>query len=154
MARYKVLRSIAHNFGQSFVGSSRARAEDHLLGHLLADCRRTRLSTLSIDIFTGAASPETLVDRPLARVLERYVREFPELVTGSQTDMKYVKGARMELSFDLATERPSTSAPGRSETPFVCRVSIDDDRGKTWVAELQGWCAPEPRGLLSRLAAR
>jgi hypothetical protein len=154
MARYKVLRSIAHNFGQSFVGSSRARAEDHLLAHLLAECRRTHEPTLSVDIFTGQARPEALVGRPLARALERYVREFPDLVAGSRTEMKYVKGARMELSFDLATERPSAGSPGRSESPYVCRVSIDDDRGKTWVAELQGWCAPEQRSLLHRLAGR
>jgi hypothetical protein len=154
MARYKVLHSVAHNFGQSFVGSSKARAEDHLMGHLLADCHRTHQPTLSVDIVSGRASPESLVGRSLARVLDRHVREFPQLVARSHTDMKYVKGARMELSFDLATQRPSAGAPGRSESPYVCRVSIDDDRGKTWVAELRGWCAPEQRagGLLHRLA--
>ena len=29
------------------------------------------------------------------------------------------------------------------EWPFLCRVAIDDDQGKTWIAELRGWCAPE-----------
>ena len=95
MARYKVLHSIAHNFGQSFVGHSKARAEDHLLEHLLADCRKTREQALTVDILTGEAKPDVLVSRQLARALERYVREFPELVAGSHTDMEVVKGARM-----------------------------------------------------------
>jgi hypothetical protein len=157
MARYKVLHSIAHNFGQSFVGASKARADDHLLEHLLADARRTQERTLIVDIFTGEAKPEALVSRTLARALERYVREFPELVAGARTDMQFVKGARMELTFDLATERPMEGAPGRLESPYLCTVSIDDDRGKTWTAELRGWCAPELRsssGFFGRLTGR
>jgi hypothetical protein len=153
MARYKVLHSIAHNFGQSFVGTSKARADDHLLEHLLADCRRTREPTLTLDILTGEAKPDALLSRPLARALERYVREFPELVAGSHTEMQFVKGARMELRFDLSTERPMAETPGRRESPYVCTVCIDDDRGKTWTAELTGWCAPEMR-MVSRLFGR
>jgi hypothetical protein len=154
MARYKVLHSIAHNFGQSFVGASRARADDHLLEHLLADCRRTQERTLWVDIFTGEAKPDVLVSRTLARALERYVREFPDLVAGAHTDMQVVKAARMELTFDLSTERPRADATNRLESPYVCTVEIDDDRGKTWTAELRGWCAPEMRGVAAGLFGR
>ena len=142
MARYKVLPSIAHNVGQTFVGASKSREEDHLLGHLLADARRTGQSTLWVDVMTGAARPDALVSPSLRRVLDRHSREFPDLVAGHHSAMAYVRGARMELSFDLAVERPSASAPGQVESPFLCRVSIEDDRGKTWVAELHGWSAP------------
>ena len=157
MARYKVLHSIAHNFGQSFVGTSKARADDHLLERLLADCRRTGQPTLTLDILTGEAGPPALLSPTLARALERYVREFPDLVAGSHTEMQFVKGARMALTFDLSADRPMAAGTGRLESPYVCTVSIDDDRGKTWVAELQGWCAPELRmaaRLFSRLMGR
>jgi hypothetical protein len=142
MARYKVLSSIAHNVGQAFVGASKSRRDDHLLGHLLADARRTGQSTLWVDIVTGEARPDALVSRSLRRVLDRHAREFPELVAGHHSQMAYVRGARMELSFDLAVERPSARLPDQIESPFLCRVSIEDDRGKTWVAELHGWSAP------------
>jgi hypothetical protein len=152
MARYKVLPSIAHNFGQSFVGASKEREGDHLLGRLLADARRTREPTLRLDILTGEATPAALVTPSLARILERYVAAFPDLVSGAHTDMQYVRAARMELTFDLATQRPVEGAASQRESPFLCRVAIDDDRGKTWVAELEGWCAPEERvGLFARL---
>ena len=52
MARYKVLPSIAHNFGQAFVGASKERSDDHLLGRLLTDARRTGEPTLRLDILT------------------------------------------------------------------------------------------------------
>jgi hypothetical protein len=97
---------------------------------------------LWLDIVTGEARPDALVSRSLRRALDRYSQGFPELVAGHHSAMAYVRGARMELSFDLAVERPSATTPGQVESPFLCRVSIDDDRGKTWVAELQGWSAP------------
>ena len=69
--------------------------------------------------------------------------------------MQVIRGARMELTFDLATERPVEGAADRRESPFLCRVAIEDDRGKTWIAELRGWCAPEERGgLLARAVGR
>ena len=156
MARYKVLHSIAHNFGQAFVGASKERADDHLLGRLLTDARRTGQATLRLDILTGEATPQVLVSRSLARVLERYVRGFPELVAGGHSDMQFIRGARMELTFDLATERPVEGAADQRKSPFLCRVVIQDDRGKTWIAELSGWCAPEAArgGLLARAAGR
>ena len=155
MARYKVLPSIAHNFGQAFVGASKEREDDHLLGRLLADARRTGQATLRLDILTGEATPAALVSSSLARVLERHVRGFPDLVAGDHSDMQYVRGARMELTFDLAGERGVEGGGNRRECPFLCRVAIDDDRGKTWTAELTGWCAPAERsGLLARLRGR
>ena len=117
MARYKVLHSIAHNFGQTFVGASKERADDHLLGRLLADARRTGEATLRLDILRrrgdagGARQPVARPD------LERYVRGFPELVSGGHTDMQVIRGARMELTFDLATERPSWAPPTSASRP-------------------------------------
>jgi hypothetical protein len=156
MARYKVLPSIAHNFGQAFVGASRERSDDHLLGRLLTDARRTREPTLRLDILTGAATPDVLVSRSLARVLDRHVHGFPDLVSGGHSEMQYVRGARMELTFDLAADRPVEGDAHHREWPFSCRVAIDDDRGKTWVAELKGWCVPqlERVGLFARLTGR
>jgi len=155
MTRYKVLPSIAHNFGQSFVGASKERAGDHLLGRLLTDARRTKEPTLRLDILTGEATPPALISRSLARILDRHVQEFPELVAGGHADMQSIRGARMELTFDLATERPADGAARERESPFLCRVAIEDDRGKTWIAELRGWSVPEvERGLFARAAGR
>ena len=70
--------------------------------------------------------------------------------------MQLIRGARMELTFDLANERPVEGAANQRESPFLCRVTIDDDKGKTWIAELRGWCAPEAErgGLLARAVVR
>jgi hypothetical protein len=141
MSRYKVLPSIAHNVAQALTRPSHEHEDDqHLLGDLLGDARKTGQATLRVDLMTGEASPEVLVTRPLARALARYVEGFPALVTGQGSQMEYVKAARLEVTFDLAEERPADDAPGRKESPYLLRVEIDDDRGKTWHAEIRGWC--------------
>ena len=93
MARYKVLHSIAHNFGQAFVGASKERAHDHLLGRLL----RRRAVARGRRHCGSTSSPvrrrrQALVSRSLARILERYVRGFPDLVAGGHTDMQVIRG--------------------------------------------------------------
>jgi len=50
----------------------------------------------------------------------------------------------MTIAFDLKTEREARYAPGEMESPYVCRVEIEDDRGKVWVSELRHWWFPEP----------
>jgi hypothetical protein len=45
----------------------------------------------------------------------------------------------MSIAFDLATQRPYRHAPEYLESPYVCRVEIEDDRGKLWAAELRDW---------------
>lgn len=156
MSRYKVLPSVAHNFAQNFARPQHEDADAHLLGDLLGDARKTRESSLQVDVLTGEARPEALVTKPLARALTRYAEEFPDLVAGHHSDMQFVKAARMDVMFDLAIERAVENAPGRTESPFAIRVEIDDDRGKTWHAELSGWCAAgrTRAGLLSRLVGR
>lgn len=142
MSRYKVLPSIAHNVAQALTRPSHEHEDDrHLLGDLLGDARKTGQSTLRVDLMTGDATPDALVTRSLARAMARYVQGFPALVAGHGSDMQYVKAARLQITFDLAGERPAEDASGRKESPYTLRVEIDDDRGKTWHAELHGWCS-------------
>jgi hypothetical protein len=156
MSQYKVLPSIAHNFAQTFVRPPQEDADAHLLDDLLGDARKTHESTLRVDVLTGEARPEALVTKQLASALTRYADGFADLVAGHHCDMQFVKAARMDVTFDLAVERAAEEAPGRTESPFVIRVEIDDDRGKTWHAELSGWCAAgrTRAGLLARLIGR
>lgn len=88
--------------------------------------------------------------------MTRYAEDFPDLVAGHHSDTQFVRAARMDVTFDLAIERAVEGATGRTESPFVIRVEIDDDRGKTWHAELSGWCAAgrTRAGLLARLVGR
>ncbi len=49
----------------------------------------------------------------------------------------------MSVTFELSKRRPVRLAPELEESPYVCRVQIEDDRGKTWSAELRDWWFPQ-----------
>ena len=57
--------------------------------------------------------------------------------------MTYVRGARMPVTFDLKVRRRARYAPEFEESPYVCLVEIEDDRGKIWSAEIKDWWYPE-----------
>jgi hypothetical protein len=154
MAKYKVLKSVAHSFGHSFVSLMNYREHDYVMGHLLAQARRTREARLVLDILTCEASPASLLVRPVADSVQTYCAWFPELVEKHQTGLGYIRSARMEVLFDLAVARPVRSAPHLIESPFKCRVTIVDDRGKEWVAEIRDWWFPEATGPSGEAAKR
>jgi hypothetical protein len=152
MARYKVLKSVAHSTGHSFTSLMNYRGDDYVMGHLLRRAREVRDATLRIDLLTGSAAPGSLLTPEVRESVQSYVRWLPQLVASHRTDMRYVRAAHMTISFDLSVERPARYAPDCIESPYVCRVVIQDDRGKEWSAEIRDWWFPEPTAGLPRRA--
>ncbi len=154
MARYKVLKSVAHSFGHSFVSLMNYRDHDYVMGHLLTQARLTRQPSLLVNILTGDAAPASLLSRPVADSVRRYCDWFPDLVIRHGTELRYIRSAGMEITFNLQIERPVKGAAHLVESPFVCRVAIEDDRGKQWVAEIRDWWFPEATGPTGMAAKR
>jgi hypothetical protein len=143
MARYKVLKSVAHSFGHSFTSLLNYRADDYVMGHLLVRARAIRQDTLVLDILMGEATPEALLVAPVRDAVASFCAWFPTLVQSHQTSLAYVRSARMSIAFDLSQARPNRSFPDHWESPYVCRVEIEDDRGTVWSSELRDWWFPE-----------
>jgi hypothetical protein len=143
MARYKVLKSVAHSMGHSFTSLMNYRGNDYVMGHLLRRAREVREGTLTVDFMTGEAGPMSLLIPPIRDAVEAYATRFPQQVASHKTSLNYVRAARMTIAFDLTVERETRYAPGCLESPYVCRVDIEDDRGKVWRAELRDWWFPE-----------
>jgi hypothetical protein len=77
VARYKVLKSVAHSFGHSFTSLMNYRDDDYVMGHLLRRARQVGEGTLVVDILGRTAAPAALVTRPVAASLESYSTWFP-----------------------------------------------------------------------------
>jgi hypothetical protein len=130
MARYKVLKSIAHSFGHSFTSLMNYRGDDYVMGHLLRRAQEVGEETLLVDILSGKAAPRSLLVKEVASSVQAYCDWFPRMIEAHRTEMKYVRGATMTIHFDLNIRRPVRYAPAYFESPFTCRVEIEDDRGK------------------------
>ena len=144
MARYKVLRGVAQSLAHSFTSLMNYVGNDYVMGHLLRCARETGEASLTVDLLTGSASPPALLSRDIGGAVRSYCERFPKLVVNHKSDMQFVRAARLLVSFDLSKRRPVRHAPDLEESPYVCRVEIEDDRGKTWSSEVRDWWYPEP----------
>jgi hypothetical protein len=154
MARYKVLKSVAHSLCHSFVSTLNWGEDDYVMGNLLRRARETKVDTFWIDLMSGACGPDELAIPAARRSALRYTARLPHMVKAHLSDMRWVSTARLEVTFDLHKERQSRYST-ETESPFVCRVDVVDDRGRTWSAEQRDWWFPGPidemRGVLRRL---
>jgi hypothetical protein len=143
MARYKVLKSIAHNTGHSFTSLMNYAGDDYAMGHILRFARRTGRDTLTIDFVKEEAGPPELLAEPISELPAQYTKWFWHLVKTQGSDRSLVQGATLTLRFDIATQRPHSSDARFIESPFVCDVEIRDTRGKDYRAHFDGWWYPE-----------
>jgi len=117
--------------------------DDYVMGHLLRRARETQVGRLDVDVLARAATPSALLTREIGASVERYCDWFPTLIANHETEMRFVRSARLSLEFDLSTRRPVHHAPGLEESPYICRMEIHDDRGRLWSAEFRDWWFPE-----------
>jgi hypothetical protein len=142
MARYKVLKSVAHSLGHSFTSLMNYAHDDYVMGHILRFARASNRDTLIIDLMTGEADPAVLIQPPIEEVPGRYAAWLRDLVKTHQSDMRFVQAAGLTLRFDLQKSRTKRET-GSTESPYVCDVVITDDRDKEYTAHFEGWWYPE-----------
>jgi hypothetical protein len=145
MARFKVLKGVAHNVGHSFTSRMNYAGNDYVMGHILRSARATGKDTLVIDFVKNTSGPPELLAEPISKVPEWYTKRFWQLVESSGSDRACVQSATLTLRYDLIRQmRLSWSSTGIFESPFTCEVRITDSRGKDYLAHFSGWWYPEP----------
>ena len=143
MAKYKVLKSVAHNIGHSFTSLMNYAGDDYVMGHVLRFARRTGCDTLTIDFVKREAGPSELLAAPISEVPTYYIERFWDLIRRHGSDPSLVKSASLVLRYNLETRWPHPGAPQFSESAYACDVHITDDRGKDYVARFRGSWYPE-----------
>ncbi len=143
MARHKVLKGVAHNIGHSFTSLMNYADDDYVMSHILNLARKSGRDTLTIDLLTGQANPSELIAAPISGVPSHYAETFRSHVVNSGSDPAFVKKAELTLRYDLSIEYSSIRVPEVRESPYVCDVRIEDDRGISYEAHFRGWWYPE-----------
>lgn len=144
MASRKILKSVSHNFGHSFISALNYNTDDYFLGHLLKQARKTNINRLEVNILERVGKPEKLLTNSIRQSIAYCTDWFPELVKSSGSAMEYIQFATVAIEFDLARTRPYL-IEGKLfiESLFYCEVIIIDDRGKKYFKRHTGWWFPE-----------
>lgn len=143
MAQYKTLKSVAHNFGHSFLSLMNFYKDDYTLGHIQKQMMLTGLNKLEIDILKNEIKPIELLTDPIQKSIDGYIKWFPKLIKDSKSDLDLIKEAKLTIEFDLSKSRICSFAPENKENPYICISSIIDDRDKEYKYEFQDWWFPE-----------
>jgi hypothetical protein len=147
MAKYKVLPSVARNYGASFISVMNMTPDDYAMCHLLRAAKRSGANELRVDLLTGAAEPTELVPPPVADAVLRYCEGFGSHVQRSGAALDIV--SRAELRVRIAWGRHLDPTPPEAEfrARLHCEVRILDDRGKEHEGRTQEeWlCHPTQR---------
>jgi hypothetical protein len=138
MARYKVLKGVAHNIGHSFTSTMNYASDDYTLGHILRFALESGQDTLTIDFVNGEGEPTALLREPISMVPQWYTKMFWNMVASSGSDRTLIESAKLTLRYDVSSVR-SAQWNGHPEGHYVCDVSITDIRGKIYVAHFADW---------------
>ena len=128
--KYKILKSLAHNWGHSFTSDSNIVHEDFAMSYIVRAGVETGSSELRVDLLTGKVSPSSLLTDPARRSLEHYVRWFPELAASQGVPIEVIQQADAVLTLDLARQRAGTGSLETINVPFEIRVRLVDDLGR------------------------
>lgn len=129
--KYKVIKSVAHNFGHSFLSLMNWRDQDYVMAHLGRAAVRTGADTLRVDLLSGAAAPGALLTPPVRASVDAYVRGLPRDLESQGVMPAAIVGGEMVVRFDLARRAPDARWRRHFRVPVECVVRLTDDRGKT-----------------------
>jgi hypothetical protein len=134
--KYKVLKSVAHNFGDSFVGGLNFDKEckDLISYHLGRVAIASNRNELEVNLLTGAASPPEMLVPEIRDSIDRYLFKFPELLGKHGVTLSAIKSATMRITFyPYKKERAWNGWLGM---PYDCVVELVDDRDKKHIGRV------------------
>jgi hypothetical protein len=141
MTNYKVLKSVAHELGQSFLSDKNSvdSFKSYVPERLFVLARDHALPRIQIDFFKGTITPTAFAVDDVLKSISLYKRSLPRLVESQGGSWDTVRGAGLELVFDLPTDSRDGADPPVTPS-FKCSVHILDDRGVSHVGRATNWC--------------
>jgi len=140
MPKYKVLKSVAHNLGHSFLSDMNTVDRfKTFIPQVLRDIAEEKgVATVEVDFMERSVSPAVFRRPDTEEAVGVYHDKLRRLVNDQGASWSMIDKARLRLQFDLAHSH--TAEGSRSRRPeFICEVEIVDDRGKIHVGAPQNW---------------
>jgi hypothetical protein len=139
MARYKVLKSVAHNVGHRYLSLMNWRAGNYVVEHLYRAAREANEPRVVINVLRGSIAPETVRTPVLLESVAHARAWLGQLVQSQGAALDMVSTVTISVDFRFWDTRPSASVPDLDLVAYTCSVEIVDDRGRTHTAVVPEW---------------
>ena len=123
MAKYKVLKSVAHNTGHSLLGATNWYADAFPFQHLSRAMQRAGVSEAQVDLLSGTVRPQVIDNPEVVRFGELGQLILRNLLASEGWSPEQMRRADFFLDLDAHN----------------CRVEIEDDRGMLHVGNVVDW---------------
>jgi hypothetical protein len=144
MPSHKVLKSITRSIADSFTSLMNYSGDDYVMGHIVFESWRTSLRKIEIDLLNKIYRPQNIGNIDIITSIESYCSRFKSIVKRSNSDISFIKSAKLEiLVFD--NKRRCSNNSEYFESQYECTMVIIDDRDKKYKTELGGWWYPEKK---------
>lgn len=140
--KHKVLKSVAHNTGHSFVSLMNWRGGDYVMSHITRAALTSGAEELRADLLTGVAEPPELLPEPVRESIHSYATWFPNFLRSHGVEPAAVVSARLTLCLVLRLRAHDPCFRRHLAVPFECVVDLVDDRGRTHTGKVADtWAA-------------
>ena len=139
MPNYKKLKSVAHNFGHSFLSSLNYAAGDYISEHIFKAAREAGEPDVCIDVLNETIDPPAL---RLPVVLDSVAARrslLPSMLESEDCSIDQVKTMLLKIRFRFDDTTFSKTVPGLELAAYDCVVEILDDHGTVHVGEVPEW---------------
>ena len=139
MPSRKVLKSVAHNLGHSFLSLMNYWADDYVVEWLYRTAKKTSIPNCRIDFTKGTIDPAEFRIAPVQQSVEQTRSWLPQFIESHGAEPGFVKSLVMDLTFDLTKTRMSKHVQKLELAVYDCRMKLMDDRNKLHTTQVVEW---------------
>jgi hypothetical protein len=139
MARYKVLKSVAHNVGHRYLSLMNWRAGNYVVEHLYRAAREANEPRVIINVLCESIEPEAVRTAVLLESVAHARAWLGQLVQSQGAALDMISALTIAVDFRFWDTRPSPDVPDLDLIAYTCNVEIVDDRGRSHTAAVPEW---------------
>ena len=139
MPSRKVLKSVAHNLGHSFLSLMNYGLDDYVVEHLFKAARAADKPHVRIDMLNGIIEPPELRKPVIQEAVARYHAWLPRLVLSQGSSPDFLRSVQVDIRFDFSKAHSYGFIPHLTAPVYEAVVCIVDDRGKEHEAKVPEW---------------
>ena len=143
MAKYKNIKSVAHNLAYSFLSdmnlAGSGRALTTVPEQLYQGAKAQGTPAVTIDFLNETVEPAALGSKAVKDSLKNYHAALRRLLASQNVNRGMVAEAKLLLEFDFTSPRQSRYEPAREIPALRATATSVDDRGTVHTVPVDKW---------------
>jgi hypothetical protein len=133
---YKKLKSVAHNFGHSFLSLMNYQEGDYIIEDILKAARKAGESDVCIDVLNQTVDPPALRLPVILETIAHRKSWLPRMLESEDCSIYQVQKMVVKIHFRFEDTQFSENVPGLELAAYDCTVEIHDDCGAVHIGDV------------------